>query len=89
MSAVINTQLVESLAQAILALSPKEQALVLQKVQAPDTVELRTTLPKAARAEVDRFFQNLGNSEADPNQPTLAEIAQEVRQVRRKLRTQS
>ncbi len=89
MSAVINTQLVESLAQAILALSPSERALVLQKVKTPDILELEVAFPKATQAEVDRFFQSLDNSESDPNQPTLAEISQEVRQVRRELRTQS
>lgn len=89
MSATINGQLVESLAQAILSLSPKERVLVLQRVQTSDISEPRVTFSEATQAEIDCVFQSLDSLELDPNQPSLAEIAQEVRQVRRELRTQS
>lgn len=85
MSAVINTQLIDSLAQIILALNPEEQALLLQKVPILNGQKLRKSFPKASKKEVDRFFQNTERLEPDLDQPTLEEIAQEVREVRREL----
>jgi hypothetical protein len=85
MSAVINTQLIDSLAQIILALNPEEQALLSQKVRGLQISQPRTSFPQASTEEVDRFFQNTQKIEPDPNQPTLQEIAQDVQEVRREL----
>jgi hypothetical protein len=89
MSAIINTQLIESLAQIILSLKPEEQALLAQKIQWLGIQEPKASFPKASREEVDRFFQNTQRLEPDPHQPTLQEIAQDVQEVRRELWTRS
>ena len=89
MSAVVNTQLIDSLSQIILALNPEEQALLSQKVPILNGQKPRTSFPKASKEEVDCFFQNTKRLEPDPDQPTLEEIAQEVREVRRELWTRS
>jgi hypothetical protein len=89
MSAVINTQLIESLAKIILSLKPEEQALLSQRIQGLGIQEPKASFPKASPEEVDRFFQNTQGLEPDPNQPTLQEIAQDVQEVRRELWTRS
>ena len=89
MSAVINTQLIDSLAQVILSLSPEEQALLSQKIQGLNIQKAKTTFPKASPEEVNRFFQSTQSLEPDPNQPTLQEISQDVQEVRLELWTRS
>ena len=74
----INTQLINTLAQVILALSQEEQHLLEQKIQ-----HLRQTT--ATQPDLDQFFQELNALEHDPNQLTLEEISQEVKAVRHKL----
>ena len=77
MATSVNAQLVDSLAQVILALSLEEQALLVEKVQ-----QLRS---KASQPELQRFFEGLDALAPDPDQPTLDEISQEVKEVRRQL----
>ncbi|MEM9808630.1 MAG: hypothetical protein AAF959_25510 [Cyanobacteria bacterium P01_D01_bin.56] len=75
MTTSVNTQLVDSLAQVILALSVEEQALLVERVQ-----QLRSIEP-----DLSQFFEGLGALAPDPDQPTLNEISQEVKAVRRQL----
>lgn len=77
MTTSVNAQLVESLAQVILSLSVEEQALLVEKVQ-----QLRST---AAQPDLQQFFDGLDALAPDPEQPTLDEISQEVKAVRRQL----
>lgn len=77
MATSVNTQLVDSLAQVILALSVEEQALLVEKVQ-----QLRST---ATQSDLQQFFDGLDALAPDPDQPTLDEISQEVKVVRRQL----
>jgi hypothetical protein len=80
MSTAINTQLIDSLAQVILSLSPEEQSLLSQKVQV-----LKNTVLPISKPDLNQFFQTLGTLEPDPNQPTLQEISQEVKAARQEL----
>ena len=75
MTTSVNTQLVDSLAQVILALSVEEQALLVERVQ-----QLRPTEP-----DLHQFFEGLGALAPDPEQPSLNDISQEVKAVRRQL----
>ena len=77
MATSVNTQLVDSLAQVILALSLEEQALLVERVQ-----QLRSTVPQP---DLQQFFDGLDALAPDPDQPTLDEISQEVKVVRRQL----
>jgi len=72
----INVQLIDSLVQVILSLSTAEQALLEQKIR-----QHRHPDP----AQLEGFFQELDALEPDPDQPTLQEISQVVRAVRRDL----
>jgi len=76
MSVIVNTQLIESLAQAILSLEPEEQKLLSQAVQ-----RLRSPVTQS----VDVFFSDLEGLAPDPKQPTLQEISEEVKAVRHEL----
>lgn len=73
-----NLKLIDSLVQVILALSEEEQALLEQKIQQQ---RQQTTV------NVDQFFQELDQAEPDPHSPSLEEISQVVREVRRELWT--
>ena len=84
MSASINTQLVNSLAQVILALKPEEQELLSQTVQS-----LKTNSVQAPQRDLGHFFQALNELSPDDNQPTLEEISAEVKTVRQALWTKS
>ncbi|MEO1181793.1 MAG: hypothetical protein AAFX51_13290 [Cyanobacteria bacterium J06636_28] len=81
MATSVNTQLVDSLAQVILALSLEEQALLVDTVQ-----RLRST---ASQPDLRQFFDGLDALAPDPDQPTLAEISQEVKAVRHQLWTEA
>ena len=74
----VNTQLIDTLAQVILAMSQEEQYLLEQKIQ--HLRQLTTIQPN-----LDQFFQELSTLEPDPNQLTLEEISQEVKAVRHEL----
>ena len=77
MATFVNTQLIDSLAQVILALSLEEQALLVDTVQ-----RLRSTAPQP---DLQQFFDGLDALAPDPDQPTLDEISQEVKAVRHQL----
>lgn len=77
MATSVNTQLIDSLAQVILALSIEEQALLVDTVQ-----RLRSTAPQP---DLQQFFEGLDALAPDPDQPTLDEISQEVKAVRHQL----
>jgi hypothetical protein len=72
-----NLKLVDSLVQVILALSEEEQILLGQKLQQSQRNLLVSGL--------DKFFEELSNLPPDPDQPSLEEISEEVRQVRKAL----
>jgi CHASE3 domain sensor protein len=74
----VNTQLIDTLAQVILAMSQEEQYLLEQKIQ--HLRQLTTIQPN-----LDQFFQELSTLEPDPNQLTLEEISQEVKAARHEL----
>lgn len=84
MSASINTQLVNSLAQIILALKPAEQELLSQTVQS-----LKTASVQAPQRDLNHFFQALDELSSEANQPTLEEISAEVKTVRQALWAES
>ncbi|MBD2327319.1 hypothetical protein [Alkalinema sp. FACHB-956] len=67
-----NLKLVDSLAQIILTLSAEERRLLEQKIQAP-------------QMDLNLFFAELVALPADPEQPSLEEISQTVREVRQEL----
>ena len=67
-----NLKLVDSLAQIILALSQDERALLDQKIQ-------------PSRSDLDSFFTDLTSLPADPDQLSLGEISEIVREVRQEL----
>jgi hypothetical protein len=67
-----NLKLVDSLAQIILALSPEERHLLDRKIQ-------------LSKSDVDSFFAELTSLPVDPEQPSLSEISQTVREVRQPL----
>ena len=71
----INLKLIDSLAQVILALSEEEQTLLGQRIQ-----QGKEHLPSLA---LDQFFDDLSTLPPDPDQLSLEEISEEVRQVRR------
>jgi hypothetical protein len=73
----VNLKLIDSLAQVILALSEEEQSLLGQRIQ-----QGREHLPSS---ELDQFFDELSTLPPDPDQLSLEEISEEVRQVRRAL----
>jgi hypothetical protein len=75
----INTQLVDSLAQVILALNAEEQALLGQKLG--DLMAAQ----QPGRASLESFFQSLTALPPDPGQPSVEEITQEVKTVRHEL----
>jgi hypothetical protein len=67
-----NLKLIDSLAQIILALSPEERQLLDQKIY-------------ISQDHLKGIFIDLTTVEPDPNQPTLEEISQVVREVRQEL----
>jgi hypothetical protein len=73
----INLKLVDSLAQVILALSEEEQILLGQKLQQSQRHQ--------SSSDLDKFFEELSNLPPDPDQLSLEEISEEVRQVRQEL----
>ncbi|PSN13869.1 hypothetical protein C7293_14085 [filamentous cyanobacterium CCT1] len=73
----INLKLIDSLAQVILALSEEEQVLLGQRIQ-QSKEHLSSSL-------LDKFFDELSNLPPDPDQLSLEEISEEVRQVRHEL----
>jgi hypothetical protein len=73
--APINRKLIDSLAQIILSLTDDERQLLDQKIQ-------------VSQADLNTFFDELTALKPDPNQPTLEEISQVVREVRQELWTQ-
>lgn len=83
MSTVINTQLIDSIAQVILALTPEQQKLLSQTVQ-----KFQPAFP-SINPVVEQFFQEMENLEPDPDGISLQEITQEVKAVREELWTQS
>lgn len=80
MATRINSRLIDSLAQVILALQPEEQALLSQTVQ-----RLKADAPKMTESELEQFFENKDSSEDDPDRPSLQEISDEVKAVRQVL----
>ena len=84
MSASINTQLVNSLAQIILALKPEEQELLSYTVQS-----LRADSVQTPQRDLGHFFQVLDELSPDANQPTPEEISAEVKTVRQALWAES
>jgi hypothetical protein len=67
-----NLKLIDSLAQIILTLSPEERQLLNQKIYIPQD-------------DLKGVFTDLTAVEPEPNQPTLEEISQVVREVRQEL----
>jgi hypothetical protein len=67
-----NLKLIDALAQVILSLSPEERQLLDQKICEP-------------QPDLDTFFAELVNLPPDPDQPSLEEISQVVREVRQEL----
>jgi len=74
----VNLKLIDSLVQVILALSEEEQTLLEQKIQQQR---------QRPAVNVDQFFQELDQADPDPEQPSLEELSQVVREVRRELWT--
>lgn len=78
-----NTKLIDALAQIILSLSREERQLLDQRIehfQSPVHSPLEQSNP-----DPELFFQELNDLETDPSQPTLQEISQVVKEVRREL----
>lgn len=78
--AVINTKLIDSLAQVILALSAEEQLLLGRKLR-----YLSSETQQSGQFELEQFFQTLGTLSPDPEQPSLEVISNVVKEVRREL----
>lgn len=76
----INTQLINSLAQVILALKPEEQILLSQTVQ-----KLKESPSDTKKPDIALFFKELDALEPDSEQPTLEDISAEVKSVRQAL----
>lgn len=76
----INTKLIDSLAQAILALSTEEQILLGQKLR-----YLGADARQPGQPELLQFFQTLDTLPADPEQPSLEAISRVVKEVRHEL----
>ena len=70
--ATANLKLVDSLAQIILTLSSEERRLLEKKIQ-------------ISQMDLNLFFADLAVLPADPEQPSLEEISQTVREVRQEL----
>ncbi|MEB3338703.1 MAG: hypothetical protein VKJ46_14635 [Leptolyngbyaceae bacterium] len=75
-TAPINTKLIDSLAQIILSLTHEERQILEQKIHTPES---------PSPVDVSQFFQELDSLEIDPTQPTLQEISEVVKDVRREL----
>ncbi len=71
----VNAKLIDSLAQIILSLTHEERQLLEQKIHTQEQ----------AKVNLDQFFQELDDAAPDPNQPTLQEISELVKDVRREL----
>jgi hypothetical protein len=71
----VNTKLIDSLAQIILSLTHEERQLLEQKIHTQEQ----------SKVNLDQFFQELDSAASDPNQPTLQEISELVKDVRREL----
>lgn len=71
----VNTKLIDSLAQIILSLTDEERQLLEQKIHTQEQ----------SKVNLDQFFQELDSAASDPNQPTLQEISELVKDVRREL----
>lgn len=84
MSVDVNTKLINSLAQIITALKPEEQVLLSQTVQ-----KLNSDTEQPSQDGLGKFFQDIDRLPIDPNQPTLQEISEEVKTVRRELWTEA
>ncbi|WP_156119771.1 hypothetical protein [Leptolyngbya sp. KIOST-1] len=78
--ATINTKLIDSLAQVILALSAEEQRLLGRKLR-----HLGGETQQPSQFELEQFFQTLGTLPLDPEQPSLEAISDIVKDVRRDL----
>jgi len=74
-TAYVNIKLVDSLAQIILLLTDEERQLLEQKIHTQEP----------SKVDLDQFFQELDSAASDPNQPTLQEISEIVKDVRREL----
>ncbi len=74
-TAHVNIKLVDSLAQIILSLTDEERQLLEQKIRSQEP----------SKVDLDQFFQELDSAAPDPNQPTLQEISEIVKDVRREL----
>lgn len=70
--ATANIKLVDSLAQIILTLNTEERRLLEQKI-------------RVSQMDLNRFFEDLSALPVDPDQPSLEEISQTVREVRQEL----
>jgi hypothetical protein len=70
--ATANVKLVDSLAQIILTLNTEERRLLEQKI-------------RVSQMDLNRFFADLAALPVDPEQPSLEEISQTVREVRQEL----
>ncbi len=71
----INAKLVDSLARIILSLTDEERQLLEQKIHTQEP----------SKIHLDQFFQELDSAPTDLSQPTLQEISEVVREVRREL----
>jgi hypothetical protein len=71
----VNAKLIDSLAQIILSLTDEERQLLEQKIHTQEQ----------SKVNLDQFFQELDSAASDPNQPTLQEISELVKDVRREL----
>ncbi|PSR18888.1 hypothetical protein C8255_05040 [filamentous cyanobacterium CCP3] len=74
--AVINTKLIDSLAQVILALSAEEQLLLGRKL---------SETQQSSQFELEKFFETLDTLPPDPEQPSLEAISNVVKEVRHDL----
>lgn len=78
--AMINTKLIDSLAQVILALSAEEQILLGRKLR-----YLGAENQQPGQFELEQFFQTLSTLPPDLEQPSLEAISDVVKEVRRDL----